>query len=132
MTSSMRDSSSTSEIDVLRLTNLVASDIVLSHVGNDLILKVSSTGQQIEIDEHFYSTTSNYGIERIEFADGTSWDRAKINSEAWYRGTAGADSMSGSSFNDTFYGGTRERQHLQHDRQRYVRVCVRRWQRLHR
>ena len=91
---------------MLRLTNLVASDILLSHVGNDLILKVNSTGQQIEIDEQFYSTASNYGIERIDFADGTSWDRAKINSEAWYRGTAGVDTMSGSNFNDTFYGGT--------------------------
>ena len=98
------DSSSTSEIDVLRLTNLVAADILLSHVGTDLILKVNSTGEQIEIDEHFLSTTSNYGIERIEFADGASWDRAKINSEAWYRGTAGVDTMSGSNFNDTLYG----------------------------
>ena len=98
------DSGSTSEIDVLRLTNLLASDIVLSHVGTDLMLKVNSTGEQIEIDEHFYSTTSNYGIERIEFADGTSWDRTQINSEAWYRGTAGVDTMSGSNFNDTLHG----------------------------
>ena len=100
------ESGSTSEIDVLRLTNLVASEILLTHVGNDLMIKILATGHQIEIDQHFYSTTSNYGIERIDFADGTSWDRAKINSEAWYRGTTGADTLSGSSFDDTFYGDT--------------------------
>jgi Ca2+-binding RTX toxin-like protein len=98
------ESSSTTEVDVLRFTNVNASGILLSHVGNDLMVDILATGERIEVDEHFWSTTQNYGVERFEFADGTVWDHAKINSEAWYRGTAGVDTMSGSNFNDTLYG----------------------------
>ena len=99
------ESGSTVEIDVLRLTNLNPSDVLLTRVGVDLMVDVLPTGERIEVDEHFWSTSSNYGIEKFEFADGTNWDRAKVNSEAWYRGTAGADTLTGSSWNDTFRGG---------------------------
>ncbi|KAB2848977.1 MAG: hypothetical protein F9K44_09305, partial [Hyphomicrobiaceae bacterium] len=96
---------STTSIDTLRLVDLNAPDIRLTHVGTDLMIDILSTGQRIEIDEHFWSTASNYGIERIEFADGTSWDRAAINAHTFYRGTAAADTLSGSAFDDNFDGG---------------------------
>jgi Ca2+-binding RTX toxin-like protein len=98
------DSASTVEIDVLRLTDLNAGDILLTRIGVDLMVDVPATGKRIEVDEHFLSTTSNYGIEKIEFADGTSWDRTKINSEAWIRGTASAETLTGTNWNDTFQG----------------------------
>ena len=98
------ESDSTVEVDTLRLTDLLPSDLLLSRVGDDVMIKVLSTGHEIEIDEQFWSTTQNYGIERITFADGTIWDRARINSEAWYRGTIDAETITGSSFNDTIYG----------------------------
>jgi hypothetical protein len=100
------ESGSTSEIDTLRLLDLYPEDVVLSHVGVDLMVYVIATGARIEVDEHFYSTTANYGIEQLEFAGGTVWDRAAIGANAWYRGTAGNDTLTGSNFDDTNYGGT--------------------------
>jgi Ca2+-binding RTX toxin-like protein len=88
----------------LRLTNLNPSDVLLSHIGTDLMVDVLATGERIEVDEHFWSTTSNYGIERIEFGGGTIWDRAKISSETWYRGTASTDTLTGSNFDDHMAG----------------------------
>jgi Ca2+-binding RTX toxin-like protein len=99
------ESGSTSEIDTLRLLDLDASDIRLLHVGTDLMIDILSTGHRIEIDEHFWSITSNYGVERVEFADSTSWDRAQINANTWYYGSSGADTISGSAFNDNIDGG---------------------------
>ncbi len=55
-------------------------------------------------DEQFRSQTANWGLEKIEFANGSSWDLATINSSAWYRGMSGNDTISGSSWNDTIYG----------------------------
>ena len=66
---------------------------------------VNATGHIIEIDEHFYSTTHYYGIEEVEFADGTVWNRDQLFEQAWIRGTGGADSLQGFSSDDTFYGG---------------------------
>ena len=37
--------------------------------------------------------------------DGTSWNLATINANAWYRGTSGNDTISGSTWNDTIAGG---------------------------
>ncbi|RXT15574.1 hypothetical protein B5U98_31030 [Bosea sp. Tri-39] len=99
------ESGSTSEIDVLKFTDLNASDLTLARLGQHLVVTVNSTGQTITIDEHFYSQTANYGVERFEFADGTGWNFAEINARAWYRGTAGNDTISGSAWNDTLSGG---------------------------
>ena len=99
------DSGSTSEIDTLRLTNLNASDVFLTRSGVHSILTVKETGETITLDEQFYSATANWGIEKIQFADGTVWDRAAIQSASWIRGTASSDTLSGTTGNDTFDGG---------------------------
>ena len=100
------DSYSTTLNDVLKFTDLNAADLTFSRVGIDLMIAVNATGHVIEVDEQFYSTRYNYGIEVIEFADGTAWDRSEIQSNAWIRGTSGADSLTGSSGDDVFVGGT--------------------------
>jgi Ca2+-binding RTX toxin-like protein len=99
------ESSSTTDVDVLHLTDLNASDLTFSRVGLNLVATVNSNGQTITFDEQFYSQTGNYGIERIEFANGSSWDLQTINANAWHRGTSGNDTMSGSAWNDTLAGG---------------------------
>jgi Ca2+-binding RTX toxin-like protein len=99
------ESGSTTEIDTLRLTNLNASDLTFSRIGVHLIVTVNSNGQTITLDEQFYSQSANWGLEKVEFADGSSWNRAMLNSNAWYRGTNGNDTISGSSWDDTFKGG---------------------------
>ncbi|MCS3761248.1 calcium-binding protein [Bradyrhizobium centrosematis] len=99
------ESGSTVDVDVLRLTDLNASDLTFSRVGANLVATVNANGQTITFDEQFYSKTSNWGIERIEYADGTNWDLATINSHAWIRGTSGNDTIGGSDWNDVFWGG---------------------------
>ncbi len=94
------------DVDVLRFADLNSADLVFSHriAGDDLLIAVKATGEVIEVDQQFLSTTSNWGVERIEFADGTTWDYAKLLSEAWYRGTSGVDTIVGSAFNDKIDG----------------------------
>jgi Ca2+-binding RTX toxin-like protein len=99
------ESGSTSDIDVLQLTDLNAGDLTFSRVGVHLVATVNANGQTITFDEQFYSQTANWGIEKIEFANGTSWDLATINANAWIRGTAGNDTISGTAWNDTIHGG---------------------------
>ncbi|MEA2879899.1 MAG: hypothetical protein QOF14_5095, partial [Hyphomicrobiales bacterium] len=97
---------STAETDVLRFTDLNVADITVSRVGNDVLVRINSTGHQIEFDEQFWSSDW-YGIDRVEFANGTVWDRAAISANAWIRGTTGADSLSvsaGVNGNETFFG----------------------------
>ncbi|QOZ75368.1 hypothetical protein XH83_07890 [Bradyrhizobium sp. CCBAU 53351] len=99
------ESGSTVDVDVLRLIDLNASDLTFSRVGANLVATVNANGQTITFDEQFYSKTANWGIERIEFADGTNWDLATINSHAWIRGTSANDTIGGSDWNDVFWGG---------------------------
>src|SRR5205814_1537103 len=98
-------SGSTTDIDVLQLTDLNASDVTLSRSGNDLFVTINGTAQVITVANQYYSTTANWGVEKIQFADGSSWDTAAINANVWYRGTTGNDSISGSSGNDVLWGG---------------------------
>ena len=99
------ESGSTADVDTLRLTDLNVSDVEVSRVGVNLKIKDLTTGQTITIDEHFYSQSNNWGIEKIIFADATSWNLTEINSHAWIRGTNGNDTINGTNWNDVFKGG---------------------------
>ncbi|MEO9877380.1 MAG: calcium-binding protein [Anderseniella sp.] len=92
--------------DVLKLTNLNAADIELSKSGNHLLITTLAAGQVITDNYHFLSATSlNRGIDTIEFADGSSWDYATINANAWIRGTSGNETLTGSNlFDETLQG----------------------------
>jgi Ca2+-binding RTX toxin-like protein len=98
-------SGSTTETDTLKFTDLNQSDVTMSRVGDALMIGIMPTGATIKADFQFYSQTANWGIDKIEFANGDSWDFATINANAWYRGTSGNDTISGSSWNDTIAGG---------------------------
>ena len=98
------ESSSTVDVDVLRLTDLNATDVFLTRAGVHSILTVIETGHTITFDEQFYNS-AYWGLEKIEFADGTTWDRAQIQMASWLRGTAGNDTLTGTGGNDTFVGG---------------------------
>ncbi|WP_114835896.1 calcium-binding protein [Agrobacterium tumefaciens] len=100
----VENSGSNVEIDTLRLIDLVSSDIEFSRSNDTLLLKVIETGHTITVDWQFYSATANWGIDKIEFADGAVWDRAQIKDAAWIRGTTGSDTLTGTSGNDTVFG----------------------------
>ena len=97
--------SSTTDVDRFEFQDLNASDVELSHSGNDLIIEVLSDGSRITFDDQFYSSTAYYGIEQLAFADGTVWDRATIDAKAWYRGTSGNDTITGTTGSDVYLGG---------------------------
>ena len=100
------ESGLTTDIDVLKLTNLNVGDLTFIRSGTHAKIMVNSTGHTITLDEQFYSDTAYYGIEQIQFADGTVWDRAQIKAAAWIRGTGGNDTLTGASGNDTLFGDT--------------------------
>jgi Ca2+-binding RTX toxin-like protein len=96
--------SSTQGTDRLHLLNLNSGAVELSRVGNALKVTMLASGHTITDTYQFASTTQPQGLDIIRFADGTEWDRVRIQAEAWYRGTDGADTIGGSSLNDTFFG----------------------------
>ncbi|WP_084462338.1 calcium-binding protein [Bradyrhizobium sp. WSM1417] len=98
-------SASMTDVDTIKFTDLNASDIVLSRSGNTLFATVTATGATIQIDNQFYSSSAYYGVEKLLFANGDSWDLPTINANAWFRGTSGNDSLNGASSADTLFGG---------------------------
>jgi Ca2+-binding RTX toxin-like protein len=65
----------------------------------------NASGQDVRVRDQFASGWQSYwGIEKIEFADGSSWDRNAISANIWTVGTDGADTMNGTSGNDRLHG----------------------------
>ena len=114
----------TSPFDVIRFDDSVpASAVRALRNGQDLLLRVESSGDQIRVRNYF----SNYGrgnsiINEVQFADGTIWDVPTIkelvqvatsgNDELHgyemhdaLSGMAGNDSLYGEAGNDTLSGG---------------------------
>jgi Ca2+-binding RTX toxin-like protein len=87
--------------DVLKLVGLNASDVEFRRWGNDVFVKILSTGEELKVENQF---NNSGGIEQVNFADGSTLDRAQIASAAWYRGSANGESINGSSLDDTFDG----------------------------
>ncbi|NTJ36357.1 hypothetical protein G6K86_32685 [Agrobacterium rhizogenes] len=64
--------------DVLHLTDLNQTDLTFSRNGDDLQISVNDTGETITVDRQFQSSEQDWGVEKIEFADGSSWDLQDI------------------------------------------------------
>ena len=97
------ESRSMTDVDVLRFTDLNVADLTFTRAGAHMTITVNSTGHVITLDEQFYSE-EYWGIERLEFSDGTAWNREQMKSSAWIRGTSGNDTLGGAGGNDTYYG----------------------------
>jgi len=89
--------------DTLKLVDLNPGDVELRRSGDQLYIKDLTTGQEIWVEIQFHSSTA-YAVENIQFADGTIWNLARIQQEAWYRGTAAAETIDGSAVADTIVG----------------------------
>ncbi len=98
------DAGGAGDVDALALTDLESSNVELRHSGYDLFVRDLTTGQEIRVESEFYNG-AQYGIEEIRFAGGTVWDRARITSEAWFRGTEANDDIRSTDQNDTIVGG---------------------------
>jgi trimeric autotransporter adhesin len=98
-------SGSTSETDVLELSAINPTDVKLTRSGSNLLIQVVATGHVITVTDQFLSTTSNYGVEQVKFADGTIWDRATLATEAIFRGTATAETLTGNALSTGYDTG---------------------------
>ncbi|MHB1014108.1 MAG: putative Ig domain-containing protein [Desulfurivibrionaceae bacterium] len=92
------------DLDTIRFgVGITSNDIILVRNGYDLTLTINDTSDQLLINDWYripdaYSEISYYGdrIERLEFADGTIWDAADIQSHITLPrivGTTGNDSL---------------------------------------
>ncbi|WP_132408400.1 calcium-binding protein [Neorhizobium sp. S3-V5DH] len=97
----------TSDIDVLRFTNIGPAGVSLAKVGPDLEITIAATGEVIKVYDQFAAQTGSPGLERIEFSDGTYWDRVVILSAPVgpIRGTEAAEVLSGSDGDDVIISG---------------------------
>ncbi|MGL1919994.1 MAG: cadherin-like domain-containing protein [Hyphomicrobiales bacterium] len=100
------DHYSTSQIDRLIFRDLNIVDIKLSHTGKDLFIEILSTGEVIQVDDQFSSASYHYGLEEIEFSDGTIWVRAEIHAQSIIQmQTSGDDIVNGTKESDVIEGG---------------------------
>ncbi|MFK0087405.1 putative Ig domain-containing protein, partial [Pseudomonas sp. NPDC090755] len=94
-----------SDVDVLRLTNLNANQIRLTRIGNDLVLTVLATGETLTVSQCFLD--ADHAIDRIQFADGSRWGATEALANLYYAPvapTAGADVINGNPTDDTLQG----------------------------
>jgi VCBS repeat-containing protein len=113
------------KLDTIRFgEGIAAGDITFARSEYDLILGISGTNNQVRIQYWGYGASCR--IERVEFADGTVWDAAYIQSlvsptiigtngddvlQAWpgenaiFQGQGGNDNLYGNNGNDILNGG---------------------------
>ncbi|WP_307188956.1 calcium-binding protein, partial [Massilia sp. Root335] len=84
--------------DMLQFGTGIAADTTqLNRSGNDLTFNLGAS-DRVTIKDYFNPAwTSNYRIETVAFADGTTWDIGTTIGKLTYNGTAGADTMPGDS-----------------------------------
>jgi Ca2+-binding RTX toxin-like protein len=99
-------------IDTVRLANGIApTDVTVSRDQNqNLYLSLNDGTDRLTVQSWFYN--DNYKIEKVDFADGTSWNVADLlakssigsNDNDFLVGTDGNDTLSGFGGEDTLYG----------------------------
>ena len=100
---------STADTDVLRFgPGIAPAEVSLkrSRIGSvdDLLVDLASGGARIRVTNQFFGDEVDpYGVERIEFYDGTIWDRATIRAGV-LAATSGADELIGFSGDDSIDG----------------------------
>ncbi|ASF47759.1 beta strand repeat-containing protein [Methylovulum psychrotolerans] len=88
--------------DVVKFTDMLATDISQVSRGYDHDLVLTYGSSQLTIGGYFYSRAS---IEQFQFSDGTVWGLADIKAHISLTGTSGNDSLSGyDDSNDTLNG----------------------------
>ncbi|MBK1813108.1 hypothetical protein JHL18_21030, partial [Clostridium sp. YIM B02505] len=89
----------TSDIDVLKMEDINESEVLARRVGNDLELRVKNADGSLTGDKAVVLGYFNYGtyaVDSIQFADGKTWDAAKVKQLATaIDGTDGEDNLVG-------------------------------------
>ena len=110
------------EVDTIRfLDGISPNDISVTRVSSDLHLSIKGTADRLVVDDWFYSDYredapfyEGWGIERVEFSNGTVWDKATLralvpppyptNGDDWLYGSLSADKLDALEGNDVVYG----------------------------
>ena len=92
---------------------ITAADVTLARQGNNLLITIKDSTDQITVSGHFTDKGSSINaLDQIRFADGTSWNTAQImqmvqggtdGKDALY-GDAQANSLNAGAGDDTLYG----------------------------
>lgn len=90
--------------DTIRLQpGLTPNDITVLRSGQNLILSLNATGEDLTMPLFFASGAAQ--IEQVQFSDGTVWDGTTVARLAQgVVGTNDADSLQGTAVNDALYG----------------------------
>ncbi|MBY3187894.1 calcium-binding protein, partial [Rhizobium laguerreae] len=97
--------------DRLVFTDILPADVRLERSGNDLRIVIGSSGTGVEgsvllKDEFAADIWHSTGVEEIHFADGTVWGNHDLGTILLsQQATAGADTLSGTDFEDNITGG---------------------------
>ena len=96
----------TDKTDAIVFAESIAPDeIRVTRSGNDLILALSGSTDQITVHRYFQSDGNSANkLEEIRFADGTVWDIAQVKAIA-IQGTDGNDHITGHATDDVIHGG---------------------------
>lgn len=109
-------STSTGKVDAIQLgAGIAQADVELAMLGQyTMLLRITDTGDTIEIGSDGYWTSTGGRVEEIRFSDGTTWNMAAIKSRLlvgtggsdWLTGFSTADSITGGLGDDLLYGGS--------------------------
>ncbi|MGJ5182003.1 calcium-binding protein, partial [Bradyrhizobium oligotrophicum] len=92
------------QTDTLKFVDLNVADFTFARTGNDLTINVAHSGEVIVVKQQFGASTDFWGLEQIQFADGTIWGVEDILESTWTHGTSGDDTINGTSGNDVIAG----------------------------
>ncbi|MEM8750673.1 MAG: calcium-binding protein, partial [Pseudomonadota bacterium] len=111
----------TGELDDLRFTDVMSSDVVATRDGEDLIITVNGRTDTLRITDQFLGELNDFrgqkqlqsGVDTIVFADGVIWDRFRMavavsdpqDTNDSYIGSGSADVLNGGRGNDYLQGG---------------------------
>ena len=79
------------------------ADVIATKLSADssVVLTIGNSGDQVTLDEML--SGSSYGVQSMQFSDGTTWSAKMINTLA-KTGTTGANTINGTTGNDVFDG----------------------------
>ena len=93
-----------SGFNIVRLSNLLASEIVVRNDSGTLLIRVIDTNEWLRVSGGFSTEGSQAPVEKVVFANGVEWDMAVLQLKA-LQGSAGGDAIWGFDTNDTLEGG---------------------------
>jgi len=100
-------------VDKIQLGDgVTTNDVTLTRQDDHLIITINGTTDTLCILGYFYQDgASEFAVEQINFAEGSSWDVATVKSKIWNSnsvvliGDTGNDAVAGGSGADTLVGG---------------------------